>query len=53
MQELRAELDKLLQRCIVSPGSLDSPQDNSLLSAIIRLVTTEEPCNDVGRQHRV
>jgi len=42
MQELRTELDKLLQRCITSPGSLGSPHDSSLLNAIIDLVTTEE-----------
>jgi len=38
------ELDKLLQRRIVHPGSVDSPHDTSLLNAIIDLVTTEERC---------
>jgi len=42
LQELRTELDRLLQKCIVSPGPLDSQHDISLLNAIIDLVTTEE-----------
>lgn len=45
------ELDKLLQRCIVSPGSLGSQRDSSLLSAIIDLVTTEEHANHASQQN--
>lgn len=41
VKELRMELDKLLQRRIVCPGSVESAHDTSLRSAIIDLVTTD------------
>jgi len=52
-QELRMELDKLLQRRIVCPGSVYSPHDTSLLNAIIDLVTTEEHRDQTSQQNHV
>jgi len=46
------ELDKLLQRRIVRPGSVESPHDTSLLSAIIDLVTMDEHSNQASQQSR-